>query len=64
MKHQRNNAHTDLESALHHHRAGRLQEAEAVYKRMPHNPDALHLRGVLAHQLNRNDEPIDLVDFR
>jgi protein O-GlcNAc transferase len=61
MKHQRNHATSDLESALEHHRAGRLQQAEALYKKMPRNADALHLRGVIAHQLNRHEEAIDLI---
>jgi protein O-GlcNAc transferase len=62
MNHQRNKSLADLESALRLHRSGRLQEAEAIYKKMPHNPDALHLRGVLANQLNRNDEAVELIN--
>ncbi|WP_158590407.1 tetratricopeptide repeat protein [Noviherbaspirillum cavernae] len=61
MKQQRSNKLADLESALHLHRAGRLQEAEALYRKMPHNADALHLRGVIAHQLNRNEEAVELI---
>ena len=48
-----------LASALQHHRAGRLQEAEAVYRQIlqaqPHHSDALHLLGVIAHQLGKAD---------
>ena len=61
MKHQSNKSLADLENALHLHRAGRLQEAEAIYKKMPHNPDALHLRGVIAHQQNQNNHAVELI---
>jgi protein O-GlcNAc transferase len=40
--------------ALQHHRAGRLQDAEAIYRQIlavePNCADAIHLLGVLAHQ--------------
>ena len=40
---------TEIEQALEHHRAGRLQQAEAIYRQMlrqePNHPDALHLLG-------------------
>ena len=42
----------ELRAALEHHRAGRLVEAEAIYRRVlqadPRQPDALHLLGMLA----------------
>jgi tetratricopeptide (TPR) repeat protein len=51
--------------ALQHHQAGRLQEAEAIYRRIlaqqPANIDALHLLGVIAHQVGRNDDAVDLI---
>jgi len=51
-----------LASALTHHRAGRLPEAEALYLRVlakkPRQPDALHLLGVLLHQSGRVEEGI------
>ena len=62
MKNQRNHAPANIEVALQHHRAGHLQQAEAIYKKMPYNPDALHLRGVIAHQLNKNDEAVELIN--
>jgi protein O-GlcNAc transferase len=62
MRNQRNHSLADLERALRLHQAGRLQEAEVLYKKMPHNPDALHLRGVIAHQLNQNDQAIELIN--
>lgn len=51
-----------LDVALDHHRSGRLREAERIYREIleasPHQRDALHLRGVVAHQLGNNDEAI------
>ncbi len=51
--------------AIHHHRAGRLKEAEALYLQIldqqPENPDALHLLGLIAHQTGRNNIAIDLI---
>ena len=54
-----------LNLALQHHEAGRLQEAEALYRQIlqvqPDHPDALHLLGVIAHQVGRNEIAIDLL---
>ena len=40
--------------AVQHHQAGRLSQAEQLYRQilaqMPNHPDALHLLGVVAHQ--------------
>ncbi|MDE2003483.1 MAG: tetratricopeptide repeat protein, partial [Betaproteobacteria bacterium] len=51
---------------LAHHRAGRLAEAESVYRRIleaaPGHPDALHLLGVIAHHAGRDDAALELVD--
>jgi protein O-GlcNAc transferase len=48
-----------LAAAMAHHRAGRLAEAERLYRLVcdtdPKNARAFHLRGVVAHQLNRPD---------
>ena len=48
-----------LDNALDHHQAGRLGQAEAIYRQIlshqPNHPDALHMLGVLAHQMNQND---------
>lgn len=48
-----------LSTALAHHRAGRLNEAERLYRLVcaadPKNARALHLLGVVAHQLGRPD---------
>ena len=41
-------------TAVQHHRAGRLHDAEALYRRIlatdSNHPDSLHMLGVLAHQ--------------
>ncbi len=54
-----------LVSAVQHHGAGRLAEAEALYRGVlheaPHHPHALHLFGVLAHQRGRHDEALGLI---
>jgi protein O-GlcNAc transferase len=48
-----------LSTALAHHRAGRLNEAERLYRLVcaadPKNARAFHLLGVVAHQLGRPD---------
>jgi len=54
-----------FELALQHHQAGRLAEAEALYRQMlaadPRHADALHLLGVVAHQAGQNDVATDLI---
>ncbi len=49
-----------LERALAHHRAGELEAAEALYRRVlagsPRHPDALHLLGVVAHQRGQHEQ--------
>jgi len=55
-----------LALAAQHHQAGRLQEAEALYRGIlqeaPRHPHALHLLGVLAHQSGRHQEAFDLIN--
>ena len=52
-------AEQTLAAAMAHHRAGRLTEAERLYRRVcdtdPKNARAFHLLGVVAHQLQRSD---------
>jgi len=54
-----------IESGMSHHRAGRLAEAERIYRqvlaRQPDHADALHLLGVLAMQMGRLDEALELI---
>jgi protein O-GlcNAc transferase len=51
--------------ALQHHQAGRLAEAETIYRQIlsqqPGNIDAMHLLGVVAHQTGRNDVAVELI---
>jgi len=55
----------DLSEGVRHHNAGRLDEAEVVYRRVlkahPDNEDALHLLGVVARQTGRHDMAVDLI---
>jgi tetratricopeptide (TPR) repeat protein len=50
---------------LRHHQAGRLQEAEQLYRQVlaqqPKHTGAMHLLGVIAHQMGRNDVAVDLI---
>jgi tetratricopeptide (TPR) repeat protein len=54
-----------LAPAVAHHQAGRLAEAEGLYRRMlaavPDHPDALHLLGVLAHQTGHSEAAVELI---
>lgn len=54
-----------IDLALQHHSAGRFPEAESIYKQIlkahPDHPDALHLLGVIAHQVNKNDIAVDFI---
>ena len=54
-----------LELAIQHHQAGRLAEAEALYRQIlavePGHADALHLLGVVAHQVGRHDVAVELI---
>ena len=54
-----------LQLALQHHKAGRLAEAEALYRQIlaaqPNHFDALHFLGLIAHQIGRHDIAVDLI---
>ena len=56
----------DLQAALEHHGAGRLQEAAELYREAlraePANSDALHLLGVAELQLGRHEPAIGLIE--
>ncbi len=51
--------------ALRHHQAGRLGEAELLYRQIlaadPRHADSLHLLGVVAHQVGRHDVAVELI---
>jgi len=54
-----------IDLGVEHHNAGRLPEAENVYNQIlqaePDQPVALHLLGVIAHQVGKNDIAVDLI---
>lgn len=54
-----------LASGMSHHSAGRLPEAEKAYREVlasePQNPEALHLMGVLALQVNKPAQAVELI---
>ena len=55
-----------IHNGLAHHQAGRLQEAEAIYKTIlkeqPRHAGALHLLGVIAHQVGKHEMAVNLID--
>ena len=54
-----------LSEAVAHHHAGRLPQAEQLYRRIlaadPHQPDALHLLGLIAHGFGHHDDAAQLI---
>jgi tetratricopeptide (TPR) repeat protein len=54
-----------LAAAVQHHQAGRLDQAEPLYRQVltidPTDPDGLHLLGVIAYQTGRADLSIDMI---
>jgi protein O-GlcNAc transferase len=54
-----------MQTALEHHSAGRLSEADALYRQVlaenPGHADALHRLGLIAFQTGGNDAAIDLI---
>ena len=58
--------HSFLAVAMAKHREGRLAEAEQMYRQalrwQPDQPDAYHLLGLLAAQLNRPDDALPLFE--
>ena len=55
-------------TAVEHHRAGRLDAADALYRRIlvlaPQHAEAWHLLGVVEHQRGRHDSAIELIRTR
>jgi tetratricopeptide (TPR) repeat protein len=54
-----------LQTALQHHQAGRLPEAEALYRQVlqvqPDQPTALHYLGVIAHQIGKHEAAVQYI---
>ncbi|MBF0434826.1 MAG: tetratricopeptide repeat protein [Magnetococcales bacterium] len=54
-----------LQRALGHHAKGQLQQAHDLYQEIlgadPENPQALHLLGVVAHQMGRDDLALEMI---
>jgi protein O-GlcNAc transferase len=54
-----------LQMALQHHQAGRISDAETLYRQIlaaqPKHVDALHLLGVIAHQAGHHGPAADLI---
>jgi tetratricopeptide (TPR) repeat protein len=54
-----------IDLAVQHHTAGDLPKAESIYNQIlqagPNQPDALHLLGVISHQVGKNDIAVDLI---
>jgi Flp pilus assembly protein TadD len=52
-------------AALGHHQAGRLPDAERLYRQIlardPRHPDSLHLLGVLAHQTGHHEAAVEMI---
>jgi len=65
MPSQTPNVRELLARAVQAHRAGRLAEAEGIYRRIlltdANHADALHFLGVLSHQSGRHEIAIDLI---
>ncbi|HET6306862.1 MAG TPA: tetratricopeptide repeat protein, partial [Rhodopila sp.] len=57
---------TMMEDAVRSHRAGRLDDAAALYGRIlaadPRHSDSLHLMGVVHHQIGRRDVAIAMIN--
>ena len=54
-----------FELAQQHHRAGRLKDAEQLYRQIltqqPNHAGALHYQGVIAYQVGRRDVAVELI---
>lgn len=54
-----------INQGIEYHQAGRLVEAEAIYRQIlhttPNHPDALHWLGVIAHQMGEDKQALELI---
>jgi protein O-GlcNAc transferase len=59
-------AESALAEAARHHEAGRLRQADRLYRRIladnPDHADCLHLLGLVAHQTGRSEEALQLIE--
>lgn len=57
--------HQALEQAMRHHASGELRAAEGIYQQVlradPKQPVALHLLGLIAHQVGKNEPAVELI---
>ena len=57
--------HKAMQAAVEHHQAGRLPQAEAIYRQIlqaaPNHPDALHLLGLIAHRAGKSEIAVELI---
>jgi len=57
---------SELQKAIRYHQSGKLQKAEGIYKKIieidPFHSDSLHLLGVIAHQIGKNDVASTLIN--
>src|SRR6266550_7127689 len=55
----------DLQTGIAHHQAGRLDEAEALYRKLldvvPDHPRALHLLGIIETERGRPERGVKLI---
>ncbi len=55
----------DVQAALNHQRDGRLDKAEALYRKIlnkvPDHPDALHMLGAIANDRGRPERGVQLI---
>ena len=55
-----------IDLAVQHHNEGRLPQAEIIYQQIlqsnPNHPIALHLLGVIALQMGKNDKAVNLIE--
>src|SRR4029079_393552 len=55
-----------LQAGVAHQQAGRLPQAEQIYRQVlaadPANAGALHLLGTLAHQVGKHDMAVELIE--
>jgi len=60
-----NVSESTLATAIQHHQRGELQAAERIYREIlvkePLNSEAVHLLGVIAHQVGKHEVAVELL---